>query len=35
MGCSGERRKKIKRHEESGRSHSKAYLLRRVGIFSW
>ncbi len=34
MGCIGERRKKIKRYEESGRSHSKAYLLRRVGIAS-
>ena len=33
MGCSGERRKKIKRHEEFGRPQSKAYLQCRVGIF--
>ena len=25
--------RRVKRHEEFGRPHSKAYLLRRVGIF--
>src|SRR5215472_5126762 len=29
MGCSGERREKIKRHEESARLQSKTHLLRR------
>ena len=33
-GLQRERRKKIKRQEEFGRSRSKAYLLPRVGISS-
>src|SRR5271157_5912178 len=32
MGCSGERRKKIKRHEESARSHSKAHFAAQRSV---